>query len=409
MGRLPSSRLAAAVLLTLCLALPVRGEEGGLVPTPDPHQPSLLELLQRVFVPQGGPEAGAARTTPRGVLLPPRPAAGAGAEEGAAAPPAAAAEAPPPALPEAAAGEEAVARPLVEPDFRERELEALPKALPEVPAEPLPPPGGTGVPAVAPAPVPAASATPKLRQERRGYAFGHPRILAQQTLFGTAHGIALLSRACALLPGHEELAREAYAAWQERNRGRIDAAEAELARYYFTPPHEQVRRLDLLQALQLKSDLGLATEGRELEAACATLPQALAKPRYDLELQWLLKGDVERLRRATETRELAAQCRQQAEAEEAERLDAALAAWEKDNAEAADEARRRLVQDMAAQPDPRQPQQAVDGEAVMQKWQGELRRGVGRHLAYGAAEACPGLAVALAAPAHALAHAFDAE
>ena len=49
--------------------------------------------------------------------------------------------------------------------------------------------------------------------------------------------------------------------------------------------NEEVRRLDLIQALQLKSDLGLSTDGPELKAACATLPEALAKPRYDLEAQ----------------------------------------------------------------------------------------------------------------------------
>ncbi|HET7775303.1 MAG TPA: hypothetical protein VFK74_02975 [Azospira sp.] len=378
-------RLAALALATL-LALPVaRGEEGSLtMPPPEPDQPSLLELLQRVFTPAdaGGLEAGGPRVTPRGVVISPRPVLKVtpGQSEAEAAAP-----------PEIGNAEESVAQPLAEPDFRERPLEA---------ASPVP---------SAPPVAASASAGPRLRPERQGYAFGHPRILAQQTLFGLAHGIALLSRACALLPEVGEAAREAYGAWETKNRVRIDQAEAELARYYFTPPAGAVRRLDLVQALQLKADLGLPTDGPELPAACATLPEALAKPRYDLEAQWLLKGDVERLRRATETRELVAQCRQQAEPAAATQLDAALGAWEQANGEAEGQARQRLVADLAAQPDPKHPEQPTDGEALMKNWQDDLRRAVGRRLAYGAAEACPGLAEALPGKAHALAHAFDAE
>lgn len=416
----PAFRPRLAVLsLALLLALPAaRAEEGSsiLMPPPDPNQPSLLELLQRVFTPSedGGLDAANPWTTPRGVVIQPRPVQKVTpAEEEAVA-------APPPALPEAAAGEETVAQPLGEPDFKEQPLAPLPAPAASVPlvvpTAPAAAPEDTAkaaaeaaTPAAPAAPVAAAPAVPRFRPERQGYAFGHPRILAQQTLFGLSHGISLLARACSLLPEEGELAREAYGAWEARNRVRIEQAEYELARYYFTPPAEEVRRLDLIQALQLKSDLGLSTDGPELKAACATLPEALAKPRYDLEAQWLLKGDVERLRRATETRELVSQCRQQTAPEAVERLDAALAAWEQANAASEAEARQRLVTDMATLPDPKQPDQPADGEALMKTWQDELRRGVGRRLAYGAAEACPGLADALPGKVHALNHAFDAE
>lgn len=409
----PAFRPRLAVLsLALLLALPAaRAEEGSsiLMPPPDPNQPSLLELLQRVFTPSedGGLDAANPWTTPRGVVIQPRPVQKVtpAEEEDAATPP--------PALPEAAAGEETVAQPLGEPDFKEQPLAPLPapaaSAPAAVPTVPIAAPEDTAKAAAEAAPVAAAPAVPRFRPERQGYAFGHPRILAQQTLFGLSHGISLLARACSLLPEEGELAREAYGAWEARNRVRIEQAEYELARYYFTPPAEEVRRLDLIQALQLKSDLGLSTDGPELKAACATLPEALAKPRYDLEAQWLLKGDVERLRRATETRELVSQCRQQTAPEAVERLDAALAAWEQANAASEAEARQRLVADMATLPDPKQPDQPADGEALMKTWQDELRRGVGRRLAYGAAEACPGLADALSGKAHALNHAFDAE
>lgn len=411
-------RLAVLSLALLLVLPPARAEEGSSIftPPPDPDQPSLLELLQRVFTPSedGGLDAANPWTTPRGVAIQPRPVQKVTpAEDEAAA-------APPPALPEAAAGEETVAQPLREPDFKEQPLAPLPApaasvpspvpgapaAVPEDAAKAAPESAAQAAPAAA---IAVAPAVPRFRQERQGYAFAHPRILAQQTLFGLSHGISLLARACSLLPEQGELAREAYGAWETRNRIRIELAEYELARYYFTPPAEEVRRLDLIQALQLKSDLGLSTDGPELKAACATLPEALAKPRYDLEAQWLLKGDVERLRRATETRELVSQCRQQTAPEAVERLDAALAAWEQANAASEAEARQRLVADMATLPDPKQPDQPADGEALMKTWQDELRRGVGRRLAYGAAEACPGLADALPGKAHALNHAFDAE
>jgi len=396
--------LAALTSLTLLAQAPLRADDGGLKAMPlEPGQPNLLDLLQRLFVPADG--GNGPRTTPRGVVLPNHPAQPAApvaaatvAPETPETPAALAAEAEPEpqasaiSLPPPAAGEETVAQPLAGPGFEEKSL-----------AQPAPlPPPTVAAPAVPPG-------TPTLRRERLGYAFGHPRILAQQTIFGLAHGIALLGRSCARFPGSGDAAREAYAAWETANREHIAQAESELARYYFTPPASEVRRLDLVQALNLKADLGLPTDGPELEAACSTLPQALAKPRYDLATQWLLKGDVERLRRATETRELASQCRQQADAENLPALDAALAAWEDANSLQASEARERLVADMSSQPDPRHPEQPVDGQAMMEKWQEELRRTVGRRLAYGAAEACPGLATALAGRHHALEHAFDAE
>ncbi|GBG02205.1 hypothetical protein AZSI13_15320 [Azospira sp. I13] len=407
MRRFRSTLLAALASLALLAQAPLRAEDGGLKAMPlEPGQPNLLELLQRLFVPADG--GNGPRTTPRGVVLPNHPAQSAtpaaattvapATPETPETPAALAAEATPepqaPAtsLPPPAAGEETVAQPLAGPGFEEKSL-----------AQPAPlPPPTAAAPAVPPG-------TPTLRRERLGYAFGHPRILAQQTLFGLAHGIALLGRSCARVPGSGEAAREAYATWEAANRDYITQAESELARYYFTPPASEVRRLDLVQALNLKSDLGLPTDGPELEAACGSLPQALAKPRYDLATQWLLKGDVERLRRATETRELVSQCRQQADAENLPALDAALAAWEDANSLQASEARERLVADMSSQPDPRHPEQPVDGQAMMEKWQDELRRTVGRRLAYGAAEACPGLAAALAGKHHALEHAFDAE
>jgi len=408
MGR-RQSILSASLLVAACvLAGPLQAQDNPLAPPPaDPNQPSLFELLQRVLTQpgEGAQESANPWMTPRGVTIQPRPAAKATPAEAGAVAPAPAAPSPTPSQAAPAPGEETVAQPLAGPQFEEQPLAPL-APVPAASTSTAPAPAAAQANTAASA---AVSTTPRLRQERQGYAFSHPRILAQQTLFGLAHGIALLARACAVEPDSAAVAQDAYQAWEARNQLRIAAAENELARYYFTPPHDQVRRLDLVQALQLKSDLGLATDGPELKAACATLPEALAKPRYDLELQWLLKGDGERLRRATETRELVSQCRQQAEGEAVEQLDASLSRWDQANAGTETEARQRLVAEMSSLPDPKHPDRPADGETMMKNWQDELRRIVGRRLAYGAAEVCPGLAEALATPAYDLAHAFDAE
>lgn len=378
-----ASRLSALVLaLLVCLPL-ARGEEASSFPPPVELTPTeLLDLLQRVFSPLEEPEP---------------PEAQALAET----PPAPDTPAPPPEealredVPE---GEERVAEPLAPVDFRERELPAPPAAAPALPV----------LPEAASAPA-DAEAVPRLRPGRQGYAFAHPRVLAQQTLFGLSHGISLLGRACLLLP-EGVAAQAAYELWEMANREVIERAEYELARYYFTPPAKAVSRLQLIQALGLRTELGLATDSPELAAACATLSQALEKPRYDLKAQWQLKGDVERLRRATQTRELVAQCRLQAVTEdEPPRLDAALAAWEAENQEAEVQAQERLLSDLSVLPPMERQDPRLEPRVALESWQKDLRRSISRLVTYGGAEVCPDLARTLAGPDHDLAHAFDLE
>lgn len=110
---------------------------------------------------------------------------------------------------------------------------------------------------------------------RDGYAFAVPRILAQQRIFGLAHGITLLAAACADTPA----AREAHAAWQTRQQAAIDGAVADLGHYYFGAPTE---RSVLAERMRLRAALDYAPDSAELRAACDTLPAALAQPRYDL-------------------------------------------------------------------------------------------------------------------------------
>lgn len=285
-------------------------------------------------------------------------------------------------------------------------------SAPSNPASPFTP-GPWTPPPVRPAPT-ASDPLPPLKPDpqRLGYAFDRPAILAQQTLFGVAHGVTLLARACALVPSQSAPSQAAYQAWWAKNGSWAEQAERDLARYYFHDRSPEAARLALVQALQLKTELGFATDSPALAAACATLPQALEKPRYDLERLWLVRRDGERLRRATETREAVAQCRRSAAPADQARLDAALAAWEQDNGPLEAEAVQRLTQALteAAGPEPKDP--ATAPADALTRWQEALRQNQRQRLGE---SPNPALCAALAAPGpgglqgsrHALRSAFD--
>lgn len=109
------------------------------------------------------------------------------------------------------------------------------------------------------------------------YEFERPQILAQQLLWGVVHGVRLLGMACHRRGDHP--AALAYADWLDGQWPRIRAAERDLSRHYFD--REQVPLEAIDQALRLKPALDRPDD--DLADACATLPAALAAPRYDLE------------------------------------------------------------------------------------------------------------------------------
>jgi len=113
-------------------------------------------------------------------------------------------------------------------------------------------------------------------QEAPGYRFDRPELLADQQVWGIAHGARLLAQACARA-GHGAAA-EAWVDWREREAARIDAMRLALSRRYFgiddAPPDA------VAAALGLKPTLALPVD--ELAPACATLADALSQPRYDL-------------------------------------------------------------------------------------------------------------------------------
>lgn len=125
---------------------------------------------------------------------------------------------------------------------------------------------------------------------RSGYAFDWPGILAQQRIFGLAHGIGLLARACAAR--NDEAAIAAYGKWQDAQKDVVERARGELAVYIFGS--EEVADSMVAEALHLKPMLGSA-EMNVLTAACASLPDVLDKPRYDLGLFLRLQRSLTQL------------------------------------------------------------------------------------------------------------------
>ena len=88
-------------------------------------------------------------------------------------------------------------------------------------------------------------------------------------------------------------AAEAWVDWQEREQPQILAAGRLLGRHYFGL--EDIAPAVVSGAIGLKPKLALAPE--TLDAACATLAEALSQPRYDLSrlhantLEALQRGD----------------------------------------------------------------------------------------------------------------------
>jgi uncharacterized protein (TIGR02996 family) len=110
-----------------------------------------------------------------------------------------------------------------------------------------------------------------------GYEFDKPRLLAQQLLWGVAHGVRLLGTACHRRG--DATAALTYADWLDRQGPRLREAERDLSRHYFKRDQAPMEAID--GALKLKP--ALDRPDADLGEACASLPEALAAPRYDLE------------------------------------------------------------------------------------------------------------------------------
>ncbi len=163
---------------------------------------------------------------------------------------------------------------------------AAPEVIPEVAPEVTPGAISEITPAIAPEKSMADSAPPPkppaILPGREGYAFDKPEILVRQRLFGLAHGVSLLAATCLDLPEHAVSIQHAYAAWHALHAQAIATIVHDLADYYFGEQAAAAQWPDLVRALKLKENLDAALGQFELGAACATLPQAMEGPRYDL-------------------------------------------------------------------------------------------------------------------------------
>lgn len=125
---------------------------------------------------------------------------------------------------------------------------------------------------------------------RQGYAFEQPEILVRQRLFGLAHGVSLLAAACLDLPGHSAPIQDAYARWHAKQAKAIETLVLDLARYYFGSRADRSGWRDLVRALNLNDSIQGSLGQVSLQEACASLPAAMARPRYQLDKLLALSG-----------------------------------------------------------------------------------------------------------------------
>ena len=154
-------------------------------------------------------------------------------------------------------------------------------------AEDAPPPA---TPAVMPMGTAAAPAL-EVKPENRGYAADQPEIFIRQRLFGRAHGLSLLTAACLDLPAYSTAVQDAYAAWYAKQAKTLETIVHDLAAYYFGPRANQAQWFDLVRALNLPDSIQPALGEVTLHSACASLPEAIPRPRYALDK--LLAGIVD--------------------------------------------------------------------------------------------------------------------
>jgi hypothetical protein len=143
-----------------------------------------------------------------------------------------------------------------------------------------PPPA---TPAAAPADAPAAEHGLELMPGRKRYAVDQPDILLRQRLFGRIHGLSLLTAACVGMPAYSAAVRDAYAAWYEKQAKTIETIVRDMNAYYFGPRAGEARWSDLTRALNLPESIEPALSEVTLHAACASLPEAIPRPRYELD------------------------------------------------------------------------------------------------------------------------------
>lgn len=148
--------------------------------------------------------------------------------------------------------------------------------------------------AVTPMGTTATAPALEVKPEHRGYAADQPDIFIRQRLFGRAHGLSLLTAACLDLPAYSTAVQDAYAAWYAKQAKTLETIVHDLAAHYFGPRADQAQWSDLAHALNLPDSIQPALGEVTLHAACASLPEAIPRPRYELDklLAGIADGEI---------------------------------------------------------------------------------------------------------------------
>lgn len=236
------------------------------------------------------------------------------------------------------------------------------------------------------------AAPPLVSDERMGYAFEFPRVLAEQRLFGIAHGVSLLATACLDAPDEADAAADAYTQWYEQQQDQIEMLKSELAEFYFGPRADEASWAHIAATLKLREAIGLTPGSEQLRAACASLPEALRQPRYDLAALFQLEAALAGMMTAARAEAQTGAC--SARLPEAKRpaLAAGYADWQQREAEAIANARAHMLQQWQ--------RTATPGDA--EEWQKAMRK----RYANPPARACEQLPAWLESGASSLAQSF---
>ena len=183
-------------------------------------------------------------------------------------------------------------------------------------------------------------APPLVSIERQGYAFEYPRVLAEQRLFGIAHGVALLAESCRDVPATAQATADAYARWYDLQQLQIEDLKSNLTAFYYGPRAHEATWQHIAAALNLREKLDLAPEQRA--AACASLPEALRQPRYDLASMFQLEAALAVMTQAIRIETQATLCATKLPEAERVSLAAAYSDWQRNETPALETARGQL-------------------------------------------------------------------
>ena len=200
------------------------------------------------------------------------------------------------------------------------------------------------------------AAPPLVSNERQGYAFEFPRVLAEQRLFGIAHGVSLLATACLDSPEEADAAAEAYTKWYEAQQDQIALLQTELAEFYFGPLANEATWAHIAATLKLREVIGLAPGSDQLRAACASLPEALLQPRYDLTALFQLEAALAGMMTAARAEAQTDACSARLPETERPALTTRYAAWQEREAEAIANAHAQMLQQWQSTATPGDPE-----------------------------------------------------